>query len=299
MFHGLGFTQMVLAVMLGSTTITQRRFKPERVLAAIDQHHPTALTVVPVMLSRIVSVLEEGEHQYDTSSLRIVFCSGAQLEAELVRRARRALGEVLYNFYGSTEVAYATFATPEDLREAPGTAGRIPLGAVVKLYDGDGRPVRELGKPGRIFVGNSFQFDGYTGGGTKEVIDGLMSTGDVGHFDHAGRLFIDGRDDDMIVSGGENLFPSEVEELVITHDAIDEASVIGVDDQEFGKRLAAFVVPKAGAKLTEEDVKEFVKQNLARYKVPRDVIFLEELPRNPSGKVLKRQLREMHAGSHA
>jgi fatty-acyl-CoA synthase len=265
------------------------------VLEAIAEHRPTALVVVPVMLSRIVGLIEQAARAYDTSSLRIVFCSGAQLEAELVRRARRALGEVLYNFYGSTEVAYATFATPADLREAPGTAGRVPLGAVVKLYDENRREVEGPGKPGRIFVGNSFQFDGYTGGGTKELIDGLMSTGDVGHFDAAGRLFVDGRDDDMIVSGGENLFPGEVEELLVTHEAIDEASVIGVDDEEFGKRLAAFVVLRSAASLTPDDVREFVKANLARYKVPRDVMFLDELPRNPTGKVLKRRLREMHA----
>jgi fatty-acyl-CoA synthase len=300
MFHGLGYTQMALSVILGSTTICERRFNPERVLDAIAAHRPAALVVVPVMLSRIVSELEAAEPgRWDTSSLRIVFCSGAQLEAELVRRAQRTIGDKLYNFYGSTEVAYATFATPEDLRAAPGTAGRVPFGAVVKLYDFDGRPVQGAGKPGRIFVGNGFQFEGYTGGGNKELIDGLMSTGDVGHFDADGRLFIDGRDDDMIVSGGENLFPGEVEELLITHESIDEAAVIGVDDDEFGKRLATYVVIKSGASLTEDDVREFVKQNLARFKVPRDVVFLDELPRNPSGKVLKRQLRDMHAAGAA
>ncbi len=293
MFHGLGFTQMVLSVTLGCTTIVQRRFRPESVLEAIERHRPTALVVVPVMLQRIVAVLEQDPGRYDTSSLRIVFCSGAQLEAELVRRARRTIGEKLYNFYGSTEVAYATFATPDDLRDAPGCAGRVPLGAVVRLYDADGNEVRGTGKTGRVFVGNGFQFDGYTGGGGKETIDGLMSTGDVGHFDAAGRLFIDGRDDDMIVSGGENLFPGEVEELLLTHPAIEEAAAIGVDDDEFGKRLAAFVVRRSGQSLTEEEVKDFVKDNLARYKVPREVTFLDELPRNPTGKVLKRQLREL------
>ena len=149
------------------------------------------------------------------------------------------------------------------------------------------------GRIGRIFVGNGFQFEGYTGGGGKEVIDGLMSTGDVGHFDAGGRLFIDGRDDDMIVSGGENLFPGEVEELLITHPAIEEAAVIGVDDAEFGKRLAAFVVRRGDAELSEDEVRDFVKQNLARFKVPRDVVFIDELPRNPSGKVLKRELRAL------
>ncbi len=296
MFHGLGFTQMVLSVTLGCTTIVERRFDPERVLEAITARRPSALVVVPVMLQRVVGVLEDQPDRYDTSSLRIVFCSGAQLEAELVRRARRTIGEKLYNFYGSTEVAYATFATPEDLRAAPGTAGRVPFSAVVRLYDFDDRPVHGPGRPGRIFVGNPFQFDGYTGGGSKEVIDGLMSTGDVGHFDADGRLFVDGRDDEMIVSGGENLFPGEVEELLLTHPAVEEAAAIGVQDAEFGQRLAAFVVRRPGSELTEEDVKEFVKVNLARYKVPRDVTFLDELPRNPTGKVLKRRLREMNAG---
>jgi len=154
-----------------------------------------------------------------------------------------------------------------------------------------------VGRTGRIFVGNGFQFEGYTGGGNKELIDGLMSTGDVGHFDASGRLFIDGRDDDMIVSGGENLFPGEVEELLITHAAVEEAGVIGVEDDDFGKRLAAFVVVRPGSTISEDEVREFVKSNLARFKVPRDVVFLDELPRNPTGKVLKRRLRELHAAA--
>jgi fatty-acyl-CoA synthase len=295
MFHGLGFTQMVLSMILGCTTIVQRRFKPELVLDAIARERPTALVVVPVMLSRIVSLLEAEPGRWDTSSLRIVFASGSQLEAELVRRAQRTIGDKLYNFYGSTEVAWATFATPADLRAAPGTAGRPPFGTIVRLVDDDGRTVSGTGKVGRIFVGNGFQFDGYTGGGNKELIDGLMSTGDVGHFDAGGRLFIDGRDDDMIVSGGENLFPGEIEELLITHPAIVEAAVIGVDDEEFGKRLAAFVVVAPGQSMTENEVREFVKGNLARFKIPRDVRFIEELPRNPTGKVLKRALRETYA----
>ncbi len=294
MFHGLGFTQMILSVGLGSTSIVTRRFRPEGVLESIARERPTALVVVPVMLARIVSLLEEQPDRWDTSSLRIVFCSGAQLEAELVRRAHRTIGEKIYNFYGSTEVAYATFATPEDLVAAPGCAGRVPFGAVVRLYDPDGREVEGPGQVGRIFVGNSFQFEGYTGGGNKELIDGLMSTGDVGHFDEGGRLFIDGRDDDMIVSGGENLFPGEVEELLITHPAIEEAAVIGVPDDEFGQRLAAFVALRGGESLTEDGVRDFVKENLARYKVPRDVHIVDELPRNPTGKVLKRQLREQY-----
>ena len=200
-------------------------------------------------------------------------------------------GDVLYNLYGSTEVAWATIATPEDLRAAPGTAGRPPRGTVVKLLDEDGDEVPE-GETGRIFVGNEMAFEGYTGGGSKENLGGLLSSGDVGHFDSGGRLFIDGRDDEMIVSGGENVFPREVEDLLADHDAVDEVAVIGVDDEQFGQRLKAFVVVTRGGTVDPEELKDLVKSNLARYKVPREIEFLDELPRNATGKVLKRELAE-------
>jgi acyl-CoA synthetase (AMP-forming)/AMP-acid ligase II len=199
-------------------------------------------------------------------------------------------GEVLYNLYGSTEVAWATIATPEDLRAAPGTAGRPPLGTIVKLLDERGREVPQ-GEGGRIFVGNGMVFDGYTSGGGKEVIGGLMSTGDVGHLDAGGRLFVDGRDDEMIVSGGENVFPREVEDLLADHPAVEDVAVVGVPDAEFGQRLKAFVVRREGAELTEAEVKQHVKENLARFKVPREVVFVAELPRNATGKVLRHELQ--------
>jgi fatty-acyl-CoA synthase len=291
MFHALGFAETIVAVGLGNTVVCRRRFSPVAVLDGVAEQRCTALIVVPVMLRRLLGLIEAEPDRFDTSSLRIVLVAGAQLEAELARRALRTLGDKIYNFYGSTEVAWATFATPEDLRAAPGCVGRAPFGTIVKLFDQDGAPVEGANRTGRIFVGNGFQFEGYTGGGNKELIDGLMSTGDVGHFDSAGRLFIDGRDDDMIVSGGENVFPGEVEELLVTHEAIEEAAVIGVDDPEWGKRLAAFVVLRPGRQLSEDELREFVKANLARYKVPREVSFIDELPRNPTGKVLKRELR--------
>jgi acyl-CoA synthetase (AMP-forming)/AMP-acid ligase II len=197
---------------------------------------------------------------------------------------------VLYNLYGSTEVAWATIASPQDLRAAPGTAGRPPMGTVVKLLDGDGQEVA-AGQSGRIFVANEMMFDGYTGGGGKEIVRGLMSTGDVGHFDADGRLFVDGRDDEMIVSGGENVFPREVEDLLADHEAIEEVAVVGVPDEQFGQRLRAFVVLRKGERLSEDAVQAHVKANLARYKVPREVVFLDELPRNATGKVLKRELQ--------
>jgi len=201
-------------------------------------------------------------------------------------------GDVLYNLYGSTEVAWATIATPEDLRAAPGTAGRPPRGTVVRLYDAAGEEVG-TGETGCIFVGNELVFDGYTDGGGKVTVDGLVCSGDVGHFDDDGRLFVDGREDEMIVSGGENVFPREVEDAIAALDGVEEVAAIGVDDARFGRRLCAFVVRREGSRLTERDIKEHVKASLARFKVPRDVVFLDELPRTATGKVLKRELAEL------
>ena len=294
MFHSWGYAHFTLGLALSSTLVLRRRFDPEDMLRAISQHRASALAVVPVMLQRILDLGEDVLARYDTSCLRVIAVSGSALPGELATRAMDVFGDVLYNLYGSTEVAWATIATPEDLRNAPGTAGRPPLGTVVKLLDGDGREA-PAGAGGRIFVANEMMFDGYTGGGGKEIVGGLMSTGDVGHLDSAGRLFVDGRDDEMIVSGGENVFPREVEDLLADHGAIEEVAVVGVADAEWGQRLKAFVVLRAGAKLTVEGVQDYVKENLARYKAPRDVVFLDELPRNATGKVLK---RELHADAH-
>jgi acyl-CoA synthetase (AMP-forming)/AMP-acid ligase II len=203
-------------------------------------------------------------------------------------------GDNLYNLYGSTEVAYASVADPTDLREAPSSAGRPPYATVVKILDAEGFPVRD-GEPGRIFVGNGMLFEGYTGGGHKEVRGGLMSSGDVGRIGPDGRLYVEGRDDEMIVSGGENVFPAEVEDCLSRHERVVEAAAIGVEDADYGKRLRAFVVVSQ-PEPSEEDLKGWVKQNLARYKVPREIVFLEELPRNATGKILKRELADREIG---
>jgi fatty-acyl-CoA synthase len=289
MFHALGFMQAMVGVGLGSTLVVRRRFDPEETLESLAEHKASAMVVVPVMLRRLVDVGEEQIKQHDLSNLRIIFVSGSALGADLAERASKVFGRVIYNLYGSTEVAYATIATPEDIEADSSSVGRVVRGSVIKIFDEDGKELPH-GESGRIFVGNLSQFEGYTGGGNKDSIQGLMSSGDVGHFDENGRLFIDGRDDEMIVSGGENVFPAEVEELLAGHMSISEAAVVGVDDEKFGQRLKAFVVLNDGAQLSEEDVKGYVKENLANYKVPREIVFLDELPRNPTGKVLKREL---------
>ncbi len=290
MFHSWGLIHFVLGLSLTSTLVLRRKFDPEETVRAVAQHRASALIVVPVMLQRIMDLGPRTLARYDTSALQVIAVSGSVLPGDLASRAMDAFGEVVYNLYGSTEVAWATIATPADLRAAPGTAGRPPHGTIVKLLDADGREAPP-GEGGRIFVANGMVFEGYTGGGGKEIIDGLLSTGDVGHFDTDGRLFVDGRDDEMIVSGGENVFPREVEDLLADHAQVEEAAVVGVDDERFGQRLKAFVVAREGADLDEEAVRADVKENLASYKVPREVVFLDELPRNATGKVLKRELQ--------
>jgi acyl-CoA synthetase (AMP-forming)/AMP-acid ligase II len=290
LFHSWGFAHFVLGLSLSSTYVLQRKFDPEETLKAIGEYDATALVVVPVMMQRILQLPEETLSKYDLPSLRVTAASGSALPGELATKWMDHFGDNLYNLYGSTEVAWATIATPEDLRAAPGTAGIPPRGTVVKIVDDDGKDEVARGKTGRVFVGNEMAFEGYTGGGGKDEYQGLLSSGDVGHFDEDGRLFIDGRDDEMIVSGGENVFPREVEDLLANHDSVKEAAVIGVDDDEFGQRLKAFVVLSDGESVDEDEIKGYVKKNLARYKVPREIEFLDSLPRNATGKVLKREL---------
>lgn len=212
-----------------------------------------------------------------------------------------AFGDNLYNTYGSTEIAWATIAQPRDMREAPGTAGKMPYNTVVRIYDGLGNEVDE-GESGRIFVGNTMLFGGYTGdeAESKEMIDGLMSSGDIGRLDEQGRLFVEGRDDEMIVSGGENVFPKEVEDCLSRHQNVEDVAAIGVDDEDFGKRLRVFVVQDGDVDPDElsATLKEHVKDNLARYKVPREIVFLDELPRNSTGKILKKDLKDYDEGGN-
>ncbi|GAA4531945.1 long-chain-fatty-acid--CoA ligase FadD2 [Mycobacterium paraffinicum] len=292
MFHALGFLLSTIAMFLGSTLVLRRKFKPQHVLEDIEKYKVTAMVVVPVMLSRILDAVEKMDKKPDLSSLRIVFISGSQLGADLTSRALKDLGPVIYNMYGSTEIAFATIAGPQDLERNAATVGPVVKGVKVKILDDNGKE-KPQGEVGRIFVGNAFPFEGYTGGGHKQIIDGLMSSGDVGYFDEHGLLYVSGRDDEMIVSGGENVFPAEVEDLISGHPEVVEATAIGVEDKEWGHRLRAFVVKKDGSDVDEDTIKHYVRDHLARYKVPREVVFLDELPRNPTGKILKRELREM------
>ena len=290
LFHTWGFAHYQLAMMLGTTLVLTRKFGPEEALRLLHDEECDSFAVIPVMLQRILALPEETLDRYPLPNLKAVASSGSALPGDLPTRWMDRYGENLYSVYGSTEVAWASIADPRDLREAPGSAGRLPHQTVVRILDPDGKEL-PTGESGRIFVGNSLQIEGYTGGGGKEMVDGLMASGDVGRFDDDGRLYVEGRDDEMIVSGGENVFPKEVEDCIASHERVAEVAAIGIEDPDFGKRLKAFVVRVPdGDPVSAEEIKDHVKANLARYKVPREIVFLDELPRNSTGKVLKREL---------
>jgi fatty-acyl-CoA synthase len=269
--------------------VLQRRFDPAQTMELVDEFEADAIAAVPVMLQRILELDEETSRDFRAENLKIVTLSGSALPGGLATAWMDRYGDNIYNFYGSTEVAMGSIATPEDLRKDPSTAGRPPYGTSVRLIDEAGEEV-PVGVTGRIFIRNEMTFDGYTGGGGKESLDGFLSSGDIGHFDPDGLLFIDGRDDEMIVSGGENVFPAEVEDLIAGHEQVVEAAVIGVSDEKFGQALRAYVVLKEEHILDETEIRAFVKSNLASFKAPRDVIFVPDLPRNATGKILKREL---------
>jgi fatty-acyl-CoA synthase len=290
LFHAWGFSHLVLGLARSATTVVARRFDPAGTLALVESHRARVLVAVPVMLQRILALGDDVLHNHDLGGLDVVAASGSALSSHLTTEWIHRIGPNLYNTYGSTEVALASIATPDELRRHPTTAGRVVPGVRVEILDEHAHPV-PVGTVGRIFVANAGRFEGYTSGGSKESVGDLLSSGDLGHFDREGFLYVDGRDDDMVVSGGENVFPAEVEDLLLAHPAIADAAVVGTPDDDFGQVLAAHIVVHQGHELTADDVRSHVRGHLARFKVPRHVRFVDEIPRTSSGKILHRDLR--------
>ncbi|OBB94472.1 acyl-CoA ligase FadD12 [Mycobacterium sp. 852002-40037_SCH5390672] len=294
MFHAWGFSQLIFAASMACTVITRRKFDPEATLDLIDRHKATGLAVVPVMFDRIMELPAEVRRRYSGRSLRFAAASGSRMRPDVVIAFMDAFGDVIYNNYNATEAGMIATATPQDLRAAPDTAGRPAGGTEIRILDSEFNEL-PTGEVGGIYVRNNTQFEGYTSGSTKDFHAGFMSSGDVGYLDEAGRLFVVGRDDEMIVSGGENVYPIEVEKTLAAHPDVAEAAVIGVDDEQYGQRLAAFVVLEPGATLdggaAPEALKQHVRENLANYKVPRDITVLDELPRGSTGKILRADLQ--------
>ncbi|WP_232835891.1 AMP-binding protein [Actinocorallia populi] len=294
-FHMWGFAALQLGLGLRATLVLHRRFDPEQTLAELDRWRRCSLFAVPVMIQRIMELPEAVRDSYDTRGLRVVALSGSSLPGDLAHRFMDAFGDRLYNVYGSTEASWVSIAGPRELRANPATAGRPPRGTSVAVVGDDGRRLPRA-TIGRIFAANENAFEGYTSGDPTEVWEGLMSTGDLGHLDSRGLLYVDGRQDGMVVSGGENVVPREVEDALSRLPEVLEAAVAGVKDSEYGQRLAAYIVLRPGMELDEGTVRDHIRDQIARHAVPRDVFFIPELPRNATGKIVYRWLEGLRSG---
>jgi fatty-acyl-CoA synthase len=287
----------MVCLLTGATVVMDRRFRAPDSLDLLVEHRCTAMMVVPTMLRRFMDLGDAQLDRIDTTRLRMIASGGAKLDTSVVLAVADRFGPVLHNLYGATEASYVTIATPDDLAAEPTTAGRAPLGVTVAILR-DGAPVAP-GESGQIFVRSGSQISTYTNGTSKETWQGMLNTGDTGRIDASGRLFVEGRSDGMIISGGENVFPEEVELALGRHRDIVDAAVIAVSDPDFGQRLRAFVVPRDGATITGTEVKAYVAAELSRSRVPRDVVVVPELPRGAQGKVTKTTLDALAEQHHS
>ncbi|GAC67294.1 AMP-binding protein [Gordonia soli] len=292
-FHGFGLVAALGAVAVGATMVCHRRFDARRMAEDIRRHDITVLYLVPVMVQRLLAQSDIDE-LVRAHRLRIAVTGAAPITSATVIGFHRTFGPILVNGYGSTEAGLVSIATPDDLVDEPSTVGTPALGVSIRITDDTGHRLPD-GQTGKILVRGPLDYSGYTPDANaparrKMVVDRHVDTGDVGHVDHRGRLFISGRSDDMIVSGGENVFPAEIEDVLSTHPAVADTVVVGVEDAEYGQVLNAFVVITDGSALDADELKRHVLASLERYKVPKRFVSIDAIPRNPSGKVMRGRL---------
>ena len=285
LFHSFGLATFTFGTVLGATFVLPEKFDPKGSLDLIEAHGATAASFVPVMIKRILALPEGVRSAYDLSSLRIVMASGSAMGEGLRRQTLELFGPVLSDLYGSTEAGWVAIATPEDIKQRPKAAGKPTPGIEVRIFGEDGEE-KPTGETGEIYVRSDLLFEGYTSGDGKDQRDGFMTIGDLGHLDEDGYLYIDGRADDMVVVGGENVYPAEIEEVIGGISGVDDVAVMGVPDDEYGQVLTAFVV----GSVSQKKVTSVCKEELASYKVPKRVQLVDELPRTSTGKVVKREL---------
>jgi acyl-CoA synthetase (AMP-forming)/AMP-acid ligase II len=300
LFHGFGFGFLALGLAFGMPVVISRRV--ERVAAYVRDHPGCVLVGVPAVLARV-------ERMTGKAEVAAVVSGAGQLHPAVAARLTSSYGQVLFNLYGSSEEGWSTIATPADLTEAPGTIGTPAAGVRVEVLDDEGHRLGP-GEVGHLCISSRLEFSQYTDGGTRPRLGGMADSGDLGHRDAAGRFFVDGRADDMVVTGGENVFPAEIEDVLLSHPAVAEVRVDGVPDEEFGARLEAFVVlrPDAAAVLRADaaavpradlaalpgsdaiagELIAYARARLSRHKVPRTIQFADALPRTSTGKPRRR-----------
>jgi fatty-acyl-CoA synthase len=289
LFHAWGWMHHRMATVMDNTQVLLREPDPERLLALTQAYEVSTIITVPVVLKRMVELPADVKTHYDVSSLNCVAVSGSAIPGELATQFMDDFGDVLYNLYGTTEAAYATIATPEDLRDDPHTAGRPMPGVRVEVFDRKGRAVPR-GSDGRVFVRSRTSIDEYKADGTRGSVKGMVPTGDLGCIDEQGRLTIKGRADDVVVTGGENVHPTEVEDVLREHPLLTDVAVTGRPDPVYGSVLVAHVVVPPGSDLRDEELLQWAREHLGPHHRPREVRRVDSLPRNATGKVLRRVL---------
>jgi fatty-acyl-CoA synthase len=285
LFHAFGLLTFSLTLLVGAATVLPDRFDPKQTLELVERHRASGLAAVPVMLRRMLQLDDPEADRIDLSSLRTLLASGDAMPPELRQDITDRFGPVLHDLYGSTEAGWVAVATPDVLAERPAAVGRPVPGVDVRVLDEDDRQVAP-GEHGEIHVRSAARFKGYTH--QTDAADGAVATGDLGFVDDAGVLHVVGRADDMVIIGGENVYPVEVEAVIERLDGVVDVAVLGVDDEEYGQVLAAFVTGDADP----DEVRERCKAELASFKVPRRVEVLDELPRTTTGKLRRAELAE-------
>jgi long-chain acyl-CoA synthetase len=295
MYHSAPNSFAIGAAQEGDELYIEERFDAERTLQLIAQHRLTHAYLVPTMYVRLLRLPAELRARYDLSSMRFVSSTGSPCPPDVKRAMIAWWGPVIHEAYGSSELGYMTRLSSEEALRKPGSAGRPLPGVRLAILDDDGQALPQ-GRAGSIYVHQpayaDFSYVGNDAARQRMERDGLKTLGDVGYVDEDGFLFIVDRAADMVISGGVNIYPAEIEAVLLGMPGVVDCAVFGIPDAEFGESLLAAVQPEPGAVVDAETVRAYLQPRLADYKLPRQVTLHEQLPREDTGKVFKRKLRE-------
>ena len=294
LYHSAPSYFATVTSILGGTIVYQPRFDPQQFLEFVEKYKVTSTHLVPTMVTRLLDLPEASTKSLDLSSMRSVICGAAPLFSEYKLAFLDRYGPCLYEYYGSTETGINTFISPEEMRRRPSSVGKAFADNELKILDAFGNE-QPVGERGVLYVHNAIMMDGYykNESATREAYqDKYLTAGDVAIRDEDGYVHIVDRVKDMIIRGGVNIYPAEIEEAINTMPAVMDVAVVGKPDKELGETVAVFIVRYKGEQVTAEDVQQYCQDKLASYKIPSTIIFLDEIPRTPTGKILKRKLRE-------
>ncbi|UPT88871.1 acyl-CoA synthetase [Bradyrhizobium barranii subsp. apii] len=302
MYHSAPHSYGMLAYRSGCTIVLEPRFDPEDLLQLIERHRVTHMHMVPTMFVRLLRLPDEMKRRYDLSSLRFVVHGAAPCPPDVKKAMIDWWGGVINEYFGSTETGIPVWHSAAEALKKPGTVGRAIEGGIVKIFREDGS-LCGAGEVGEIYMRQTsvpdFDYHGKAEARAEAGRDGLVSVGDVGYLDEDGYLFLCDRKRDMVISGGVNIYPAEIENALIGMPGVRDCAVFGIPDAEFGERLCTYVEPEPGAALSSAAVQSFLRERLANFKVPKDVEFRDALPREATGKIFKRKLREPYWAGHA